>query len=218
MEWGVYTRLVGEMVDAGAERLGLAFDRDCARCDWLPEAIAFAKGRGVAYVFLATDGQVATADTVLRCMEAGLDSLTFARRAPGNAAGFLASLKAARRIRDEGNFACGLYASTLQDESPASVDALLPYVDEHYWLPRDQVQPCWSAFAEGHITYDGRLSACRLDSPNRLVMADLNEVSLRDGWHSTRFQELRAAQLRKEVAGTPCAQCRSPDFTQPSRS
>ena len=195
MEWGLYTRLVGEIVDAGVEQLGLAFTRDSLPCDWLPEAIAFAKGRGIPYVFLTTEGSTVPRDGVLRWLEAGLDSLTFARAE-------IANLKAARRIRDEGRFACGLYASTVEDDSAASIDEILPYLDEHYWQSKHAPLPCGSIFTEAHVACDGKLIACRLDGRRRLVMADLNQVAFRDGWHSAPFQALRAAQLREEAAGS----------------
>jgi hypothetical protein len=201
MEWGVYTRLVGEIVDAGVEQLGLAFAPDSLPCGWLPEAIAFAKGRGIRYVLMTTDGQLAPPEVVLRALEAGLDSLTFAGQ-PN-----VTYLKAARSLRDLGNFACGLYACTPEGDAAAPMDEILPYLDDHYFLPKRSLLPCWSAFTEGHVTSDGKLSACRLDERERRVMADLNEVSFRDGWHSARFHELRAAQLRSEVAGTPCVEC-----------
>jgi hypothetical protein len=201
MEWGLYTRLVGEIVDTGVEQLGLTFAHDSLPCDWQPEAIAFAKGRGIRYVFMTTGGELAPPEVVLRAFEAGLDSLTFAGQPNAT------YLKAARRLRDLGNFACGLYACTLEGDGAPPMDEILPYLDDHYWLPKRALQPCWSAFTEGHVTSDGKLCACRLDERQRLIMADLNEFSFRDGWHSARFQELRAAQLRKEVAGTPCAEC-----------
>ena len=111
-----------------------------------------------------------------------------------------------------------------------------PYVDQHYWLPlysmgslatrreeelgyrptagnqgrldalREPL-PCWSAFTEGHVTADGILSACCFDSDARWGMADLKEVSFMEGWNSQKFQELRAAHLRRDVRGTVCEQC-----------
>lgn len=111
-----------------------------------------------------------------------------------------------------------------------------PYVDEHYWLPlysmgafaaqREaelgykptagnqgrldalrQPLPCWSAFTEGHITAEGKLSACCFDANSNWTMADLNEVSFMQGWNSEKFVSLRAAHLRKDVNGTPCEAC-----------
>ena len=111
-----------------------------------------------------------------------------------------------------------------------------PYVDEHYMLPlysmgsfatkreeelgfkpiagnqgrlealRDPL-PCWSAFTEGHITSTGKLSACCFDAVGEFEMADLNEVSFMEGWHSEKFKALRQAHLAKDVAGTICEKC-----------
>jgi len=109
---------------------------------------------------------------------------------------------------------------------------LEPYVDELYALPlynqaaliendewefvqgnrgrldalRDPL-PCWSIFTEGHISFDGRLSACCFDHDNRFNMGDLNEISFMDAWHSEKFQELRAAHLKLDVSGTICEKC-----------
>jgi MoaA/NifB/PqqE/SkfB family radical SAM enzyme len=255
MEWDLYTRLVGEMVDAGVEELGLFFIGESFICDWLPEAVAFAKRRGIRYAFLTTNGSLATPERVQACMEAGLDSLKFSMnnadedqfRAIANVKGDLfhdaiANLKAARKVRDDGKFPCGLYASSIQYDGQQQermqilVDEIRPYLDEHYWLPlysmgslakererelgyrpiagnqgrigalREPL-PCWSAFTEGHITHDGKLSACCFDAGDRWVMADLNDVSFTEGWNSPRFRELREAHLRRDVKGTPCEAC-----------
>jgi MoaA/NifB/PqqE/SkfB family radical SAM enzyme len=255
MEWGLYTRLVGEMVDAGVEELGLFFIGESFICDWLPDAIAFAKGRGIRYAFLTTNGSLASPDRVRQCLEAGLDSLKFSMnnadveqfRQIARVKGQLfqdsiANLKTARKVRDEGQFACGIYASSIrydgvqQERMQKLVDEILPYVDEHYWLPlysmgslakererelgykpiagnqgrlgalREPL-PCWSAFTEGHITHDGKLSACCFDAGDRWTMADLTQTPFMEGWNSFAFRKLREAHLRKDVAGTPCQDC-----------
>ena len=120
------------------------------------------------------------------------------------------------------------------EKMQAIVDDIKPHVDEFYWLPlygmggaskaagwkpqpgnpgrlaamRDPL-PCWSVFTEGHITADGKLSACCFGHgvDDDMVMADLNEVSFMEGWNSTKYQQLRAAHLRKDVTGTPCETC-----------
>ena len=113
---------------------------------------------------------------------------------------------------------------------------VLPYVDQHYWLPlysmgavatqREQELgyrptagnqgrlgalreplPCWSAFSEGHVTAEGKLSACCFDADGRFAMADLNEVPFMEGWNSAAFVELRAAHLNRDVTGTICENC-----------
>ncbi len=111
-----------------------------------------------------------------------------------------------------------------------------PYVDQHYWLPlysmgafaakreaelgyrptagnqgrlgalRDPL-PCWSAFTEGHVTAEGKLSACCFDATANWTMADLGKLSFMDAWNSPAFVNLRAAHLRKDVSGTVCEKC-----------
>jgi organic radical activating enzyme len=255
MTWPTFTQLVGEMVDAGVEELGLFFIGESFMCDWLAEGIAFAKGRGIRYAFLTTNGSLATPERVHACLEAGLDSLKFSMN-NADVAQFrqiaqvkgqlfhdaIANLKAARKVRDAGNYACGLYASSIrydgeqQERMQALVDEILPYVDEHYWLPLYSMGslakerekelgylpiagnqgrlgalceplPCWSLFTEGHITHDGKLSACCFDAGDRWVMADLNTTSFLEGWSSAAFQSLRRAHLKRDVRGTVCEDC-----------
>jgi radical SAM protein with 4Fe4S-binding SPASM domain len=67
--------------------------------------------------------------------------------------------------------------------------------------------PCWSAFTEGHITHDGKLSACCFDAGDKWVMADLTKVPFMEGWNSDAFTALRRAHLKKDVTGTICESC-----------
>jgi len=242
-------------VDAGVKELGLFFIGESFICDWLPEAIAFAKGRGIEYAFLTTNGSLATPERVQACMEAGLDSLKFSMnyadvaqfreiaQVKGSLFGeAIENLKEAKRVRDEGGYTCGLYASSIrydgeqQERMESLVREIVPYLDEHYWLPlysmgslaRQREEelgyrptagnqgrlgalreplPCWSLFTEGHITHDGKLSACCFDAGDRWVMADLNDVSFADGWSSARFAALRQAHLARDVRGTVCEDC-----------
>jgi MoaA/NifB/PqqE/SkfB family radical SAM enzyme len=111
-----------------------------------------------------------------------------------------------------------------------------PHVDQHYWLPlysmgafatqrEEQLGyrptagnqgrigalreplPCWSAFTEGHVTAEGKLSACCFDATANWTMGDLNQVSFMDAWNSKSFVALRTAHLKKDVTGTVCEKC-----------
>ena len=255
MDPALYYRLVDEMVAAGVEELGLFFIGESFLCEWLPEAIAYAKKNGMSYVFLTTNGSLATPERVRECMSAGLDSLKFsmnyadtaqfaeiANVKPAYFATSVNNLRDARKVRDEGGFKCGLYASSIQYDGEQQarmmllVDEIRPYLDEHYWLPlysmgsqstkreeelgyrpiagnqgrlgalREPL-PCWSAFTEGHITHDGKLSACCFDAGDKWTMADLTQVSFMEGWNSVQFQALRHAHLAKDVSGTICQDC-----------
>jgi len=113
---------------------------------------------------------------------------------------------------------------------------VLPYVDQHYWLPlysmgafatvrekqlgflptagnqgrldalREPL-PCWSAFTEGHVTAEGKLSACCFDATAHWTMGDLNTTPFMDAWNSPGFVKLRAAHLARDVRGTVCEKC-----------
>lgn len=260
MDWSFLTRIAREMREAGVQELGVFFLGESFMApELLTEAIRYAKSIGFPYVFLTTNGSLATPERVRACMEAGLDSLkwslnnadeeqfeqiTGVRGSLWQTA--LSNFKAAKEVRDEvlkeTGHRCGLYASSImydgqqQKKIEALVTEMLPYVDQHYWLPlysmgslatqreaelgyrpiagnqgrlgalREPL-PCWSAFTEGHITSSGRLSACCFDADERWTMADLNQVSFMDGWNSVAFQELRGAHLKKSVAGTVCEAC-----------
>lgn len=257
MDPDFFRRLVREMRDDGVEELGLFYLGESFICDWLPEAVRYAKQEcGYPYVFLTTNGRMATPERVRECMEAGLDSLKFsynfsdatqfAEVTGVKKADFqrvVNNLKAARGVRDQvlarTGHRCGLYASSILYDGEQlarmerAVEDILPYVDEHYWLPlygqagltagalgtrptagnQGRVGalrpplPCWSLFTEGHVTFDGHLSACCFDHDGRFNMGDLTKLSFRDAWHSDLFTQLREANLRQDVCGTVCEKC-----------
>jgi hypothetical protein len=154
MDRKFYSSVIREMRDAGVEELGVFFIGESFLCRWLPEAIAEAKEVGYPYVFLTTNGSAAKPEVIKKCMEAGLDSLKFslnftdagqlseiAQVSPAYFDKAIASVKAARSIRDLGGYECGIYASSIAfdgeqgDRMRAVVAEILPHVDEHYWLP-----------------------------------------------------------------------------------
>jgi len=252
-----YARIVKEMRELGVEELGVFYLGVSFICDWLPEAIRYAKREcGYPYVFLTTNGRLATPERVRECLQGGLDSLKFSFNFSGpqqfqdvtrvKAAEYhtvVGNLKEAHRMRDEvwagAGHRCGIYASSIlydgeqRDRMKEAVAEILPYVDEHYWLPLygqagltagargtkptagnqgrigalRKPLPCWSLFTEGHITYDGRLSACCFDHDGRFNMGDLNRMSFMEAWHSQPFQALRQANLNENVRGTACEKC-----------
>jgi Predicted Fe-S oxidoreductases len=129
------------------------------------------------------------------------------------------------------------YDGAQQKKMEALLEARVkPYIDQHYWLPlysmgafatlrEEQLGyrptagnqgridalreplPCWSAFTEGHVTADGKLSACCFDATSSWTMGDLNKQSFMETWNSPAFVKLREAHLRKDVRGTVCESC-----------
>lgn len=154
MDRAMFSRIIRDLRDSGVEELGLFYIGESFTCKWLPEAIAEAKAVGFPYVFLTTNGAAAPPERVKACMQAGLDSLKFsmnfydreqmakvAAADPRYWQRAIDNLKAARRVRDEGNYGCRLYASSIAFDGEqgvkmqAVVDDIKPFVDEHYWLP-----------------------------------------------------------------------------------
>ena len=154
MDRKFYSRIIREMYDLGVEELGVFFIGESFLCQWLPDAIKEAKDVGFPYVFLTTNGSAAKPDKVRACMDAGLDSLKFSlnfydqkqlgevAKVPGsNFDRAIENLKAAKRIRDEERFDCGIYASSIAfdgeqgERMRAVVEEVRPHLDEHYWLP-----------------------------------------------------------------------------------
>lgn len=255
MDRALFSRLALDMREAGVEELGLFYLGESFLIPWLPEAIAYAKGVGYPYVFLTTNGSLATPQRVQQCMDAGLDSLKFSFNYAD--AGQFADItrvkasyfdamkhhiKEAHRVRAEGGYKTGLYASYIEydgeqgERMNEAIAEIAPYVDEVYALPlysqADLVTntekqagwtptagnrgraaalreplPCWSIFTEGHITWDGKLSACCFDHDGRFHMGDLTKQGFMEAWHSATFTALRAAHLRRDVTGTVCEQC-----------
>jgi MoaA/NifB/PqqE/SkfB family radical SAM enzyme len=154
MDRKLFSRIIREMKDYGVEELGVFYIGESFTCRWLPDAIYEARSVGFPYIFLTTNGAIATPDRVQACMEAGLDSLKFSlnftdpeqlreiAQVPGrHFDAVLTNLMLARKIRDAGNYKCGLYASSIAFDGEQGekmrelVETIKPYVDEHYWLP-----------------------------------------------------------------------------------
>ena len=124
MDWDFYVKLLKELKADGVEEVGMFYLGESFILDWLPDAIKAAKDAGIEYVFLTSNGSLSTPDKVKACMEAGLGSLKFSlnyadeeqfcsiAQVKGSLFHTMVdNIKAARGIRDEGGYECGLYGS-----------------------------------------------------------------------------------------------------------
>lgn len=158
MDRAFFSRIIREMRAAGVEELGLFYLGESMLCSWLADAVAEAKAVGFPYVFLTTNGSLATRTKVESLFRAGLDSLKFSFNYADEAqfarvtqvkAGLYHKVRqnvhAARLARDEveaeTGHRCGLYASYIQydgeqaERMEATADWLRLFVDEVYALP-----------------------------------------------------------------------------------
>jgi MoaA/NifB/PqqE/SkfB family radical SAM enzyme len=257
MDFKLFQRITQEMRDAGVEEIGVFYLGESFMApELLASCILHCKTIGFPYVFLTTNGSLCTPKHLKAVFDAGLDSLKFSvncadeeqfreivQVSPKYFYKAQRNIKAAKAIRDNGGYKCGLYASSIKydGEQQEKMEAylaehILPYVDEHYWLPlysmgavankreaelgyrptagnqgrldamRDPL-PCWSAFTEGHVRADGGLSLCCFDADGRFTIGDLTKQSFMEAWNCDEFQKVRAAHLRKDVTGTVCENC-----------
>ena len=67
--------------------------------------------------------------------------------------------------------------------------------------------PCFMVFTRLHITFDGLLTACCQDFNYDLLLANLNNTSVKEAWESKNAVELRKAHLNKNFDGLLCDNC-----------
>ena len=157
MDWSLFKRITTEMREAGVVEIapfyiGESFvdpKRLVAAIRWLKEDLE------TPYVFLTTNGSLATPEIAEQCMQAGLNSLKFSvtsadeedfkkvvRVSPRFFHKAIENIKQIRAIRDNGGYGTRLYASSIKYDGAQAVKMqnllethIIPYVDQHYWLP-----------------------------------------------------------------------------------
>ncbi|MEQ9326335.1 MAG: radical SAM protein [Rhodospirillales bacterium] len=154
MDRDFYLKLLKDLKQAGVEELGMFYLGESFLLPWLPEAIRAARDEGFEYIFLTTNGSLASPERVKDCMEAGLNSLKFSinyadetqfqdiAQVRGNLfRAMIHNIKQARRVRDEGGYDCGIYGSYINYDGAQGermrtlIGEVSPYLDEVYALP-----------------------------------------------------------------------------------
>ena len=156
MSFTLFKRITKEMLDAGVEEIGVFYiGESTINPDLLEWCITYLKQIGMPYVFLTSNGSLATPSIVDRIMKAGLDSLKWSCNACDEAqfATIMAvsprlfrqtqeNIKEAWNIRNKNGYKTRLYASSIQYDSKQQEKMesylkanVIPYVDKHYWLP-----------------------------------------------------------------------------------
>ena len=258
MPWDLFVKIANDLKNIGVEEIGLfLIGEPFMNPKLLWNAIDYLKNQlNIPYVFITTNGVSAYKEKVRKCMELGLDSLKWSCNAANDEqfetltgknnkhyALQKENIKHAYESRLQGNYSTKLYASSIKfnDEQvtlmqPFLQEFVLPYVDEHYWLPLysmggnatdrentlgytpiagnsgrigDSVNPipCWSLFTAGHISYKGIATACCADSDGNWTIGDLKVQNFMDAWNSVDMQLLRRAHLSGNIIGTKCEYC-----------
>ncbi|MDD5651689.1 MAG: radical SAM/SPASM domain-containing protein [Candidatus Nanoarchaeia archaeon] len=259
MDLNLFKRITKEMQEAGVTEIGLFYlGESFTNPTLLVNAIKYLKqDLNFPYTFLTSNASLANPEQVEACMAAGLDSLKWSCNT-ANPEQFkkvvqvsekmfhksLNNIKSAYEIRKAKGYKTGLFASSIRydDEQHETMmqmlnEKVIPYVDEHYWLPlytmgslstvrreadlgyrptagnqgrQDALVnplPCWTVFTASHVIANGKVSACCFDANENWIMGDLTKQSFMDVWNSEEYQKLRKAHIAKNIKGTVCENC-----------
>jgi len=157
MDLALFKRITKEMIDAGVQEIGIFYLGETLMAPELAvEAVEYLKQElKCPYVFLTTNGSLATPKAIEGLMSAGLDSLKFSMNNADEEQfkditqvkgklfhDAMLYLKSTKAIRDAKGYKTKVYASSIMydGEQQKKMEALVkehiePYVDEHYWLP-----------------------------------------------------------------------------------
>ena len=209
----------------------------------LPEYIMKAKEIGYNYVYLTTNGSLATPDKIVSVIDAGLDSIKFSVNAPQRKLykfihgrddfdTVMNNLRYLNKYRMESGKSYKIYVTgilthlteNLQDKYHEIFDDLcdqvvfkyvynqggyMPEIDRYLRCDCDDEERrrCNLPFDAISITYEGYLSIENADYENMLVVADLNKVSLKEGWYGEKMKEMRRKFIEDDLTGTLCDGC-----------
>lgn len=253
MNIDLFDSIIEDLKKFGVEEIGLFYLGESLLCSWLNEAIYICKNKyNIPYTFLTTNGISLNEKIINGIFENGLDSLKFSynfydtctffgeTNCNGEMFNILnKNIKLTKMIRDDNNFKCKIYASSINHLNKEKMiqclkENVYPYVDEHYFLPlynhggfvkddkiikggnigrldnhRDPI-PCWSLFKEGHITVDGKISACCFDHSYKFIMGDCNTEKFSNIWNNENYQNIRKLHLISnidELKNSACSDC-----------
>lgn len=237
-------RLLHEAFALGVREVGFYTTGEPFASPGLARYVGEAKRIGFTYVYITTNGVLATPERARAVIDAGLDSMKFSINA-GTREGYarihgrddfqtvmrnLAFVSGYRQTLDRPFRIYASYVVTQQtrEEQAELKERIEPLVDDILFVnvgnqgglmfevnegltvdgsELARQPPCPMLFNRIHITYEGYLSACCVDYQNYLVVADLNETSLAEAWHSDAFVELRRKHLDNALEGTLCYNC-----------
>ncbi len=236
-------RILKEAYDLGTREVGFYATGEPFLSKDLPDYIREAKRLGYTYVYLTSNGSLASPDKIKKVIEAGLDSIKFSVNAPNKKMyafihgkdhfdTVLENLKFLNEYRKEKclNFKIYLtgiltrFTEALKNDyytvfSNLADQIVFKYVyNQGGYMPeidpllrcecdKEERRPCNLPFDAISVTAEGYLSIENADYDNMLVVADLNKVSLKDGWYGEKMQDMRRRFLEDDLSGTICDGC-----------
>ncbi len=226
-------RILDEAYQLGAREVGLSTTGEALLNPRLFDYVEFAKTRGYSYVYFSTNGARFNDAKIDRLFESGLDSIKFSINAGSNGTyarihgrndfdHVIEVIKEIDRRRKAMGTKLKLFATCVvtpecADETDELQRLIGKVVDDLCFIPEtgavgptnsmNTPLPCTMLFNRIHITWEGFLTCCCVDYENQLIVADLNQVTLAEAWHSQVFKDFRQRHLDNNVDGTLCKVC-----------
>ncbi len=209
----------------------------------LAQYVKLAKDIGYTYVYLTSNGALATPERIREVVDAGIDSVKFSINAPerkmyefihgrddfDTVFEHLVYLNQYRKEsgRDFKIYITGIltrYTEHMRDDYFKVFEGLADqivfkdvynqggYMPEIDYLLRcthdtEVMRRCNLPFDALCVTCEGYLSVENADFENMLIVADLNKVSLKEGWYGEKMKEIRQKFMDDKLEGTVCAGC-----------
>jgi len=209
----------------------------------LPDYIKMAKNIGYEYVYLTSNGVLATPEKIREVIDAGLDSIKFSINAPERELYefihgkddfdiVFENLKYLNQYRSESGkqykiFVTailtrfteymkddfykifGKYSDQIVFKNVYNQGGYMPEIETMLKCYGDDesFRRCNLPFDAISITCEGYLSIENADYENMLVVADLNKVSLKDGWYGEKMKQVRQAFIDNKLDGLVCDGC-----------
>lgn len=235
--------ILQQAYDLGTREVGFYATGEPFLVPELPQYIKKAKEIGYTYVYLTSNGSLATPEKIRAVIDAGLDSLKFSINAPERELykfihgrddfdKVVEHLKYLNQYRKESGrdfkiYVTGIltkYTENLQDKYHELFDGLsdqvvfkfvynqggyMPEINDYLRCECDTAprRKCNLPFDAISVTYEGYLSIENADYENMLIVADLNQVSLKDGWYGEKMKDMRRRFLEDDLGGTLCDGC-----------
>ena len=209
----------------------------------LPDYIREAKRIGYSYVYLTSNGSLATPERIRAVIDAGLDSIKFSINAPERRLyQFIHGRDDFDKVKEH-----LIYLNQYRQESGKDyriyITGILTRFTEQYkdmyyevfsgladqivfkmvynqggYMPENEKylrctydtaprRKCNLPFDAISLTWEGYLSVENADYENMLIVADLNQVSLADGWYGEKMKEVRRRFLEDDLEGMICDGC-----------
>ena len=235
--------ILKQAYDLGTREVGFYATGEPFLVPELPDYIRKAKEIGYTYVYLTSNGALATPERIRAVIDAGLDSIKFSINAPERKMyafihgkddfdTVLEHLKYLNQYRKESGrnykiFVTGILTRYTENMKDMYFDVFKGLADEIVfknvynqggYMPEidtllrctydnEEYRRCNLPFDAISVTCEGYLSVENADFENMLVVADLNKVSLKDGWYGEKMKKIRQAFIDDKLEGTLCDGC-----------